>query len=265
MLEAQHTEPPAAIANAIARDGAALVRGLLRPQVASLCAVFQAHAQAGVPMSQGVLYPRAPPETPRPGMQRLMNQWLNAHLREPPCSTWDVAALLQVFIAACLAQEDAVLFQDVLMDKRPGHVTFPWHQDFPFWPVDRPAGLIAWTALDPCDAQSGALQIALGSHRTGIGPAIDLHSGEAQAGYPPAVFQPADHERACPALAPGDVLLFHPLTWHCSPPNLSGASRRVWASTWLDGGVRWYPQRAPRHPLCGHITDGAELRRWRGR
>lgn len=149
------------------------------------------------------------------------------------------------------------------MDKRAGHAPFPWHQDFPFWPVDRPVGLIAWTPLDPCDEENGALQIALGSHRAGVGPAIDLHSGEPQAGYERSTFRPADHALASPSLAPGDVILFHPLTWHRSPPNVTGAARRVWASTWLQGDARWSRQRAPRHPLSSKITDGAALRDWR--
>ncbi len=143
------------------------------------------------------------------------------------------------------------------MDKGASHRPFPWHQDFPFWPVDAPLGLIVWAPLDPVDELSGGLWIAEGSQRAGIGPAIDLHTGAAQPGSAGMMLDPARYETARPRLAPGDAIVFHPLAWHASPANRSGRRRRVWSSTWLGASARWSHARAPRHPLCRVLQDGA--------
>ena len=96
------------------------------------------------------------------------------------------------------------------MEKGPDHATFPWHQDFPFWPVDAPIGAVVWAALDPINAISGGLHIAVGSHVLGAGPSIDLHAGHPQlAGNKLPDF--ARYQTVSPVLAPGDAIVFHPL------------------------------------------------------
>jgi ectoine hydroxylase-related dioxygenase (phytanoyl-CoA dioxygenase family) len=223
--------------------------------------VFRRHEEASVPMSAEILFTHAPPPIQRPegiGMRRLMNQWLNPHRRQPTFTTRVVASALRPTASGWLG-EPAVLFQDVLMDKDASHRPFPWHQDFPFWPVDAPAGLVVWAPLDLVDEGSGGLSLAPKSHLAGIGPAIDLHTGEAQPGSSGAMFDRGAYEVMCPRLAPGDAIIFHPLLWHASPANRVGLRRRVWASTWLGASARFSHARAPRHPLCRILADGAPV------
>lgn len=228
--------------------------------LASLAEIFRRHDEAALPRSAEILYTHAPPPAaPTPGgMRRLMDQWLNPHRRPPPLSTRAAAEALRAAVTAWLG-EPAILFQDVLMEKTAGHEPFPWHQDFPYWPVDAPIGLVVWAPLDPMDETSGGLQLAAGSHHAGVGPAIDLHTGEAQPGSRGATPDPARFDVVRPALASGDAIIFHPLTWHASPVNRSGRRRRVWASTWLGASARWSHARAPRHPLCRVVEDGAPV------
>jgi ectoine hydroxylase-related dioxygenase (phytanoyl-CoA dioxygenase family) len=109
------------------------------------------------------------------------------------------------------------------------------------------------------DERSGGLWLAEGSHREGVGPAVDLHTGAAQQGSEGVMLDVARYEVVRPKLAPGDAIAFHPLVWHASPENRSGLARRVWASTWLGVSARWSHARAPRHPLCRILEDGATV------
>lgn len=263
MTLAVHTTLPEHIPRAIDDLGFAVAEHLLsQDDLDALAEAFRRHEEASVTMSAEILFTHALPPptvaahgTPR-GMRRLMDQWLNPHRRPPPLTTRAVASALRPAVEALLG-EPAVLFQDVFMEKTDSHSPFPWHQDFPFWPVDTPVGLVVWAPLDPVDESSGGLQLAERSHRAGVGPAIDLHTGAAQPGSSGVMLDGAAHEVARPRLTPGDVILFHPLLWHSSPLNRSGRRRRVWASTWLGASARFSHARAPRHPLCRILEDGA--------
>jgi ectoine hydroxylase-related dioxygenase (phytanoyl-CoA dioxygenase family) len=251
------------VRRALDEHGFAIVRSLISPaDLDTLAEVFRRHEEDGVSPSAEVLFTHAPPPAATPGaprgMHRLMNQWLNPHRRAAPLTTRAVASALRPIVEGWLG-EATVLFQDLLLDKRDEHRPFPWHQDFPFWPVDLPTGLVVWAPLDPADEASGGLCLAQGSHRAGVGPAIDLHTGAPQPGNHGVLVDMTPYEVARPELAPGDVIVFHPLLWHASPLNRSGRRRRAWASTWLGASVRWSHARAPRHPLCKLIEDGAPV------
>ncbi len=247
------------VRTAVAEQGFAVLKGLLEPgNLAALSEAFDHHEDASIPKSAEVLYTHAPPPRDAPGMQRIMHQWLNPHRRSLPLSTRAVASLLRPTLEALLG-EPAVLFQDVLMNKGKTQGPFPWHQDYPFWPIDRPHGIVVWAPLDPVDERSGGLSLAAGSHHAGIGPAVDLHTGSAQPGHAGTVLDPTRYPIVFPTLSPGDAILFHPLTWHGSKENHSGRRRRVWASTWLGASARFSHARAPRHPLCKLTRDGAPV------
>lgn len=226
--------------------------------VADLRACLRALEEEAVPASRHILYTHTPPTSAMPDLSTLMTQWLNPHRRVGPTSTRGAVEQLRAHVCELLGTQ-AVLFQDVLMYKRPEHKVFPWHQDFPFWPVDQPSGVVVWIPLDPVEASVGGLQLAVGSHRLPVGPSIDLHSGLPQLGSDGPLMSSESQTIVSPGLDPGDAILFHPLTWHQSPINQQGRLRRVWASTWLTPNVRWSHARAPRHPLCSRVQDGAPV------
>lgn len=234
--------------------GYEVICGLLPPSdVAALCGRLEM-LRAGATPSREILYThRAPPEDRGGGMAALMDQWFNPHRRTDEASTLEFAARLRRGVSARLGVE-AVLFQDVFMDKRGRHRPFPWHQDLPFWPVDAPRGVVLWLALDPVDERRGGLCLTReGAERTG--PPIDLYTGVPQPGFEgEMVVQPT--RWVCPQLDPGDAIAFTPRTWHASGPNLDERPRRVWASSWLAADVRWRHTAAPRHPFLRWFPDG---------
>lgn len=251
-------------------EGFCVLRKLLSPDtVARLRQLIDQHRQSVAPSHQ-ILYTHQVPVATRspfantaardalPGMAALMEQWLNPHRREEPLSTLSIAAGLRERMRSLLCSEP-VLFQDMLMSKNPGHQPLPFHQDFPFWPVAEPLGGVLWSALDPIDPAAGGLCVARGSHVTGIGPAIDLHSGQAQPGCPGDLIELSADATETPELDPGDAIWFHPLLWHRSGSNQSGRQRRVWSSTWLPAQAHWSIDNAPRHPLARRFKQGATV------
>jgi len=248
------------VSRLVERDGFAVARAQLSANtVDELRSLGDSLVASNAAQSKQVLYTHEAPTTPRPALGRLMDQWLNVHRRSKQESSHGPIEALRPAVNRWL-DCDAVMFQDVWMEKRAPHAVFPWHQDFPFWPVDRPIGLIVWAPLDPVDASNGGLHLARMSHLHGCGPPVDLHSGLSQAADRTIEFSPSGFQVDCPELSPGDVVIFHPLTWHMSPPNRSGRRRRVWASTWLHGETRWAIERAPRHPIAGVVEDGSFVR-----
>ncbi|HEX4417722.1 MAG TPA: phytanoyl-CoA dioxygenase family protein [Kofleriaceae bacterium] len=237
-------------------NGFAIRPGLLdAEEVETLRGCLDRLHEDRIPTTAQVLYTHVPPTEPRPSYARLMVQWLNPHKRMHAGSTTEVISRVAHRLARL--QLDFVPFQDAFLEKTADHAPFPWHQDEPFWPFDAPTGLVAWCALDPVDRANGGLELARGSHRCGRGPAIDLHTGAPQVGATGEVPNLAAFEHVCPAMAPGDAVLFRPRTWHRSERNTNGARRRGWSSSWLPPGTCLRPELAPRHPLAREPRGGA--------
>lgn len=216
---------------------------------------------ADVPRSRQVLYTHDAAPGDRPHFDTLMHQWLNPHRLAGPAGTRAIADALRPRVARVLGAE-SVLLQDLILVKRPGHRRFPWHQDFPFWPIDRPLGVIVWTPLVHTDEHTGGLLFACGSHRLDPWPSLDLHSGLTQQ----SARDPGPMLGACEVLRPrlgvGDAAIFSPLTFHMSPAKERGPARAAWSSIWLHPSVRWHHARAPRHPICREVRDGAPVTDW---
>ena len=260
--------------NELARDGLTLIPGFFTgEEIAALRTVVDTLLTSDVPRSRQVLYTHESAPSGRPHFDTLMYQWLNPHLLPGAGSTRAVTRAARLRVRELLGAEP-VLFQDLLLLKQAGHPRFPWHQDFPFWPVDRPAGVIIWTPLIAADEHTGGLAFARASHRlagyrsfapathgdrvgTAFWPAVDLHTGLLQGDDS---LTPDRALAACDVVRPqfhaGDAAVFDPLLFHMSPAKSAGPTRAAWSSIWLHPSVRWQHARAPRHPLCRRIPDG---------
>lgn len=237
--------------------GVVLLRNLLKEKERNeLLESFALLRKKNIPLSQEILYTNTPPEANSPGLTTLMDQWLNPHQQIQNLFESSICLLSRKVSQWCNSQK-IFLFQSLLTSRTKTHRPFPWHQDYPFWPTDRPEGLVLWLALDPVDYQSGGLEIALKSNQTGIGPAIDLYYGSPQEQSKKndiPSFQ--DSCLFAPKCEAGDAVLFHPLAWHRSTTNQTESLRRVWITSWLTERVCWSKKNAPRHPLCKTIEEG---------
>lgn len=95
-------------------------------------------------------------------------------------------------------------------------------------------GANAVVALDDSDASCGGLELLGRTHASA--PLVDLRgrydTADDADGLNASFFDVS--RRVCPAMKPGDVLLFHPLLAHGSGPNASARRRRL-ATLWFVG------------------------------
>lgn len=238
-------------------DGVAMLESVVDLSLlAMLRAAVGANRESARPMSRQVLYTHRPAPAGRPPLSAIVDQWLNPH-RYPDAGSTRAAADAMRPIVAALLGENPVLFQDLLLVKRQGQQPFCWHQDFGFWPVDQPLGIVMWVPLQPSDGNSGALRFAQGSHRLGPRPVVDLHDGLPQDPSADLAFDPDAFATFAPSYAAGDAVAFTPSTFHTSPSMVRSTQRAAWSCAFLSPRARWKHANAPNHPLCKVVADGA--------
>ncbi len=133
-----------------------------------------------------------------------------------------------------------------------------WHQDWPYWGIlDAPHQVTAWVALDDVDPDNGCMSMVPGSQRWGNNIQF-LHKLPAFNALP-AEFEGHKLEvRTCP-VRKGEVHYHHALTWHGSPANNSGRSRRAIALHYMTEQTRY--KASGNHLMKKFVTvpDGAML------
>lgn len=240
----------------IEMDGFATVPELLTyAQVAALQLRVDALFTSTRPKSKQVLYVDGHVPEDTPPLDDLLHQWLNPHRFGSHEGTSNFLEAPRAF-ASQLLDAEPVLFQDLLLVKEMGQQRFPWHQDFPFWPIDRPEAVVCWIPLVSNEIEGGGLRFARASHRLGEQPIIDLHRGTQQDRSDPTYLLQTAYEIVCPRLQAGDAVFFSPLIFHSSMPRTLAGQRAAWSSIWLDPTVRWSHRRVPAHPVCRQVTDG---------
>jgi ectoine hydroxylase-related dioxygenase (phytanoyl-CoA dioxygenase family) len=239
--------------------GVTLLKGVVSPKhLDTLGSAVAANRAANRPMSRQVLYTHGSAPADRPPLTSLMDQWLSPFLIEGPGTTRTVADAMRP-LADALLGERGVLFQDLLLIKRQGQKEFPWHQDFGYWPVDQPLGVVLWVPLQPSDGASGALRFAAGSHRLGPRPVVDLHDGSPQRAGATLAFDPNDYPSFAPTYEAGDAVAFTPITFHASPAMCRPGERAAWSCIFLSPRARWSHANAPNHPLCKVVADNTPV------
>lgn len=176
----------------------------------------------------------------------------------------DVARLIDDGALAAIACEllgaaEIVLFQDNLVWKPPGGARIEWHQDYSYWPLDRPAGVTLWIALDDADAANGCMHYLPGTHLMGERQPADFISGTGQpqrGDLPPLEWRAREPDAVAAAVRAGQVVAHHPLVWHMSPANASHRVRRALTLTWILPTATWDPDHAP-HPYLYALRPAA--------
>jgi hypothetical protein len=125
--------------------------------------------------------------------------------------------------------------------------TVPWHQDYPYWPVDTPEGLSCWSPLEDVGPEGGCLEVIDGSHAWGESPPADFLADEGRA------FDTHANRVRLPVPA-GSIVILNSLTWHRSGPNHEAGSRMAYISLWLPPDARYAPQHSSWHPVNEHVS-----------
>lgn len=243
---------PDALAAHFAREGYALARGLFRPEeIEELRALFARMHADGVP---GHYEPRTErdgvsnPDDPLFQYPRvMMPHRFNARVREYMLEA-RVAALLRRFFGA-----EPVATQSMFYFKPPGARGQALHQDQFYLLAEPGTSIAAWTAVDDCDAENGAMLIVPKTNRAEI---VCPDTADRSQSYT-THFVPVP-KGLKPELVPmraGDTLFFNGSLIHGSGPNRSKTRfRRSFICHYVAGDVR----RISRfyHPLTR--MDGTE-------
>jgi ectoine hydroxylase-related dioxygenase (phytanoyl-CoA dioxygenase family) len=162
-------------------------------------------------------------------------------LRDEACAGFVRLGVLAGLAAAAMRSTTVRLFYDQLFVREPGGsaagLATPLHQDLPYWPVRGDQVVSIWVPFDPVDRRSGVVQYIRGSHRwsTVYRPAGLAALAVADGGYGGGLrtAELDDPERLIREndvlawdMAPGDVLLHHPMTLHFARANATTDVRR---------------------------------------
>jgi len=179
---------------------------------------------------------------------RVVSQWTGLWKQHPAFHGHIHRPALAAIARRLLGATHVQLFHDHLISKPPRHsATIPWHQDYPFWPIDKPRALSCWVALDDATAASGALRFMPGAHHRGEQPPIDFLRANKQWG--PAEAMAVDVE-----VRAGSAIIHDCLSWHMSPPNTTAAQRRAIITIVMDSECRWHKARSSWHPMNAYVS-----------
>jgi hypothetical protein len=145
-----------------------------------------------------------------------------------------------------LGCEEVLLMEDNVVAKAPGAGVVPWHQDLSYWPIEDPAVVTVWIALDDIHAANGAMTVVPGSHRTVEHLPVQFRDAatfmaEHRPGVPTLTQDPgsAGHPVVVYRTRAGEGGFHHPLLWHGSTPNGSGAMRSAYVLRYIAAGTAW--------------------------
>lgn len=107
-----------------------------------------------------------------------------------------------------------------------------WHQDYPYWPFDRPELVTCWLAIDDANLSNGCMRLIPGSHKHGTYPTRDDRRLRDQEEVDTAVQVPVE-------LSAGHCMFHHCLTLHATSENKSVHRRRAIAITYMPADLKW--------------------------
>jgi len=129
------------------------------------------------------------------------------------------------------------LFHDHALWKMPGDSKpTPWHQDFPYWPMNETGAMSIWIALDDVDEKNGCMMFVPKSQNAGKLNHIDLSN-------PQDLFEfvkGTDYESAKPVKVPlkaGSCTFHNGLTFHYAHSNVTDKPRRALAIIYMPDGT----------------------------
>ncbi|MBW2396166.1 MAG: phytanoyl-CoA dioxygenase family protein [Deltaproteobacteria bacterium] len=222
-------EPSAAWLEAYARDGAAVLRGVLDSGWVEFMRKAVDRA-LDAPSSISREYTA----DGRPG--RYFGDFF-LWRRDEDFQSFMADSPLPELASRILGSEHVFFFYDQLLVKEPGTAEeTPWHHDLPYWPLRGTQIVSIWVPFDPATPETGTVTYVRGSHRWGkmFAPAAFGEGSGFAATYAEGGLEPlpdiANEVEAegilVWSLEPGDILIHHPLTIHHARGNASSTTRR---------------------------------------
>lgn len=174
---------------------------------------------------------------------RVVSQWTNVWEKHPAFAEQLRHPTITSAAARLIGCERVRVFHDHVISKPPvANGTVPWHQDYPYWPINAPRAVSCWMALDNVDVESGCMHFMPGAHRDGEKKAVDFLNDSTVWGTRAA------EVRAVP-LAAGSCVFHDCLSWHTTPPNTTLRQRRAYIAIFMDADCTYDPSHSEWHPM----------------
>lgn len=205
---------------------------------------------------------------------RSIHQFVNMWKRDAAYERTLHNPLIAGAVRGLLRTPEARLWHDQIISKPPrdnGH--FRFHQDFYFWPLDRPNIVSCWLALDDSTVENGCMHVIPGSHRDprfspdarareveeiariraesgALGKTLRDQIGESDV----SIGVPIE-------LKAGECMFHHCLNFHATPHNRTDRQRRAFVMIFMAQGVRYKNAQSPGHVLIPtiEVADGEPL------
>ena len=207
------------------QNGYVILRGFLPQETReTMLRVTQQQMQEGLEpleLEAELQYPGAPESLNDVG-GRTIRRLKQAHGRHPVFTEWiasrPIVQILQQLLGGRVVMPLA--HHNCIMTKMPNHSSDTgWHQDIRYWSFERPELISLWAALGHEYPENGGLKLIPGTHlgpmsRDRLDDELFLRTDL------PANIELIDRQIDA-VLEPGDVLLFHSLTFHAASRNHS--------------------------------------------
>ncbi len=171
---------------------------------------------------------------------------------------------LPELMSELLATSYVNFWEDTTFVKSPGAtLRTPFHQDYAYFQISGDKCAIAWIPLDDVDAENGALEYVIGSHRWGRTFAPNVFVSQTPLPDSPHERLPdieANRERyriVTIGARPGDVIVHHVMTVHGARGNISrGRGRRGISFRYCGDDIRYHDKPgAMRQPWIDHSLE----------
>jgi ectoine hydroxylase-related dioxygenase (phytanoyl-CoA dioxygenase family) len=205
---------------------------------------------------------------------RAIHQFLNMWKVSPTYRTVVNNPQIVGAVRALIGAAQVRIWHDQVISKPPrDNALFQCHHDFYFWPLDRPAMVSCWLALDDATVDNGCMHVFPGSHRDPRmqPPDCDLADdlfltpvplGAGEPGSLYAEMKTKQPSEAVPVeLKAGECMFHHCLNWHLTPRNVTDRQRRAFVMIFMPDGTRYNQAQAPNHPCTTYLdlTDSQPM------
>ena len=227
-------------ADAFARDGVAILRGLLSvDEVATLARGVERNLRELSPLGMNATEPGKPG-----AFVEDFRSWQRIGEYEDVIR----GSALGRVAGTLMGSESVRLFHDHLLVKEPGTLDrSPWHQDQPYYCIDGSQTVSFWIPLDPV-ARPSTLEFVAGSHGGGTWYMPRSFVKKTAMVFDEGALEEVpdvDADRSAFtikgwAMEPGDAVAFNMLTLHAAAG--SPARRRAFSARFTGDDVTWAPR-----------------------
>lgn len=220
----------AATIDGYARDGHAIVRGLLP--------VAEAESYRAPIEYLSIKTARNRSEMKEPGnTDGVFLQAFNLWKRSPEIAAFVLARRFASAAAQLMDVANVRLYHDQSLCKGAGAGRTPWHQDQFYWPLDTDRTITMWMPLLPVPEEIGSMTFASGSHTFGALGGTGINK-ESSAAFDETIDAKGLARTSYGAMAPGDATFHSGWTLHSAARNTTDELRTVMTVIYYADGVR---------------------------